>query len=101
MFLAALNVRFRDVKHAIPFATQLWLFVTPIIYPSSIVPERFRLLLALNPLTGLIEGFRASILPDRHLDWPLLVVSFGLTVGILTLGAWYFRRTERTFGDVI
>jgi len=101
MFLAALNVRFRDVKHAIPFVTQLWLFVTPIIYPSSIVPERLRLLLALNPLTGLIEGFRASILPDRHLDWPLLVVSCGLTVGILTLGAWYFRRTEQTFVDVI
>lgn len=101
MFLAALNARYRDVKHAIPFVTQLWLFVTPIIYPSSIVPERVRLLLALNPLTGLIEGFRASILPDRHVDWRLLIVSFGLTLGIFALGAWYFRRTERIFADVI
>ncbi len=101
MFLAALNVRFRDIKHAIPFATQLWLFVTPIIYPTSLVPERLRWLLALNPLTGLIEGFRASILPDRYLDWRLLAVSLALTGAIFILGALYFRRTERGFADVI
>src|SRR5262249_50473948 len=63
MLMAALNVRYRDVKHAMPLATQLWFFVTPIIYPASMVPERFRPMLALNPLTGLMEGFRASILP--------------------------------------
>jgi lipopolysaccharide transport system permease protein len=101
MLLAALNVRYRDIKHAMPFVTQLWLFATPIIYPVSIVPERFRLVLALNPLTGLMEGFRASILPDRHLDWHLLGMSLALTLGIFAVGAIYFRRTERSFADVI
>jgi homopolymeric O-antigen transport system permease protein len=101
MLLAALNARYRDIKHAMPLVTQLWFFVTPIIYPASIVPERFRLVLALNPLTGLIEGFRASILPDRRLDWHLVGVSLALTLSIFAVSAIYFRRAERDFVDVI
>jgi lipopolysaccharide transport system permease protein len=101
MLLAALNARYRDIKHAMPLVTQLWFFVTPIIYPASMVPERFRVVLALNPLTGLIEGFRASILPDRHLDWQLLGISLALTVSIFTAAAMYFRQAERNLVDVL
>jgi lipopolysaccharide transport system permease protein len=101
MLLAALNVRFRDIKHAIPFATQLWLFVTPIIYPTSFVPERFRILLMLNPLAGLIDGFRASILPERQVDWQLLAISTILTLVIFAVANRYFRRTERDFADIV
>jgi uroporphyrinogen III methyltransferase/synthase len=72
MILAALNVKYRDIKYAMPFGIQLWLFVTPIIYPSSIVPERFRFLISLNPLSGIIAAFRASMLPDRFVAEALL-----------------------------
>jgi lipopolysaccharide transport system permease protein len=101
MILAALNVKYRDVKYAIPFALQLWLFVTPIIYPTSIVPERMRFLVGLNPLTGIIEAFRASLLPNRYVDWELLLLSMGITLIIFVVGALYFYRTERYFADLI
>jgi lipopolysaccharide transport system permease protein len=101
MILASLNVKYRDIKYAIPFLIQTFLFVTPIIYPTSIAPERFRFLLALNPLTGLIEAFRASALPTKTLDWRLLGVSVGITLVIFVVGAAYFRKTEKEFADVI
>jgi lipopolysaccharide transport system permease protein len=101
MFLAALNVKYRDIKYAIPFLIQALLFVTPIIYPASITPERYRFLLSLNPLTGLIEAFRASALPGKMVDWPLLGLSAAITVVIFVAGALYFRKTEREFADVI
>jgi lipopolysaccharide transport system permease protein len=101
MILSSLNVKYRDIKYAIPFLVQTLLFVTPIIYPSSIAPERFRFLLSLNPLTGLIEAFRASALPSKTVDWPLLGLSVGITLVIFVLGAMYFRKTEREFADVI
>ena len=101
MILSSLNVKYRDIKYAIPFLIQTLLFVTPIIYPSSIAPERFRFLLSLNPLTGLIEAFRASALPSKTVDWPLLGLSVGITLVIFVLGAMYFRKTEREFADVI
>ncbi len=101
MILAALNVEYRDIKYIIPFFIQLWLFVTPIIYPTSIVPERFRELIAFNPLSGIIEAFRASLLPTRHVDWQSLGTSALVTVCIFVLGAMYFRKTERTFADII
>lgn len=101
MFISALNARYRDIKYVIPFALQLLLFMTPIIYPTSMVPERFRFLMALNPLAGIIAAFRSSVLPNPHVNWQLL--SFSATVGLLTLlsGYWYFRNTERTFADII
>lgn len=101
MILASLNVKYRDIKFAIPFAIQLWLFVTPIIYPSSIIPENYRLLMALNPLSGIIEAFRSSILPARELDLQLLLCSLVMTLIILGLGFIYFRKTERWFADII
>jgi lipopolysaccharide transport system permease protein len=100
-FLAAVNVRYRDVKYAIPFAIQLWLFVTPIIYPSSIIPQRYQWLLALNPLTGLIEAFRHALLPGRPIPWTGLAVSAALTLVLCAGGLAYFRRTERAFADII
>jgi len=101
MIFAALNVRYRDVQHVLPFFVQLWLFVTPIIYPTGMVPERWRVLLALNPLTGIIEAFRASILPTRHFDPEQFAVSLGVTVLIFIGGGLYFNRTARSFADIV
>ncbi len=101
MILAALNVRYRDVKYAMPFLIQLWLFVTPVIYPTSIIPERYRFLLALNPLAGIIDGFRASLAPVKPIDWRLLAVSSILTLAVFATAAVYFRKTERSFADIV
>jgi lipopolysaccharide transport system permease protein len=100
-FLAALYVKYRDVKYAIPFAIQLLLFMTPIIYPSSVFPERFRWLLALNPLSGLIEAFRYSLVPSYPVHWDVLGLSLAMTAGLLVLGVVYFKRTEKAFADII
>jgi lipopolysaccharide transport system permease protein len=101
MILSSLNVKFRDVKYAIPFFTQMFLFLTPIIYPTSIIPAKYQFLLALNPLFGLIEAFRASLLPTREIDWALVFMSIGLTIAIFTVSIIYFKKTEREFADVI
>ncbi len=101
MIFASINVKYRDVKYAMPFVIQMWLFVTPIIYPTSIIPERFRFIIALNPLTGLIEAFRATVLPGRRIDWQLLLISAGITILLFCVGLIYFRRTERTFSDIV
>jgi len=100
-FLAALNVKYRDIKYAIPFAIQLWLFITPIIYPSSIFPERFRWVLALNPLTGLIEMFRFAVIPGQTVHWDLLALSLATTVLVTLFGLVYFKRAERAFADIV
>jgi lipopolysaccharide transport system permease protein len=100
-FLAALNVKYRDVKYAIPFGIQVLLFMTPIIYPSSTFPEQFRWLLALNPLTGLIEAFRYAMVPTYTPHWDLLGISLVVTAVALVLGMTYFRRTEKAFADII
>jgi len=101
MMLAALNVRYRDIKYTVPFFLQIWLFVTPVIYPSSMVPEKFRALMALNPLAGIIDTFRASIVPEKPIDWQLLTGSLLLTVVIFSAGCAYFRKTERSFADIV
>ena len=101
MILAALNVQYRDVKYAIPFAVQLLLFLTPIIYPASLVPGRYRLAMALNPLSGLVEVFRFTIVPTREMDWNLFVISVIASVLTCLIGLWYFRKTERLFADIV
>jgi len=101
MILSSLNVKYRDIKHAIPFFIQSLLFITPIIYPTSIASDTVRRLLSLNPLTGLIEAFRASMLPTRAVDWPLLGQSVVITLVIFLIGVLYFRKTEREFADII
>jgi lipopolysaccharide transport system permease protein len=100
-FLAALNVKYRDVKHAIPFGIQILLFMTPIIYPSSSLPEQFRWLLALNPLTGLIEAFRYALVPTYTVHWGLLGLSLVVTALAVVFGVAYFKRTEKAFADII
>jgi lipopolysaccharide transport system permease protein len=100
MLLAALNVRYRDVKYTIPFLTQIGLFVTPIIYPVTFIPHRFHALLALNPMTGAVEGFRACLFGSQ-VDWSVQACSWSVTVVLLFLGAVHFRTTERVFADVV
>jgi lipopolysaccharide transport system permease protein len=100
MLLAALNVRYRDVKYTIPFLTQLGLFVTPIIYPMSFLPHRFQGWLALNPMTGVIEGFRACLF-GTSFDWHALGYSWLLTLLLLLAGGAHFRSTERVFADIV
>ena len=99
--LSALNVRFRDVRHTLPFLTQFWLFATPIAYPASLVPERWRPLYGLNPMAGVVEGFRWALLGRGEAPGPMLAVSSL----VVLLGLWasvlYFLRVERTFADVI
>jgi lipopolysaccharide transport system permease protein len=100
MWLAALNVRYRDVQYATPFLMQLWMFATPVVYPTSIVPERWRPLFALNPMTGIIEAYRAAVI-GRPLDWSTLGVSALSAVVLGAVGVWQFQRMERTFADVV
>jgi lipopolysaccharide transport system permease protein len=101
MFLAAVNVKYRDIKYAIPFGIQLWMFLTPIIYPSSMIPERFQWLLAINPLSGLIEGFRYALFPSRVVHWDMLMLSVVMIVLVFAGAVVYFRRTERAFADIV
>lgn len=98
--IAALTVHFRDFRHALPFLIQLWMFVTPVIYPSSIVPQEWRWVLALNPVAGLIEGFRNCIV-GSHLDWNLVGISLGMALCIFAIGVLSFERMEHRFADAI
>lgn len=97
---SALNTKYRDVRYALPFILQIWMFVSPIIYPSSIVPEQYRWLLRLNPMTGIIEGFRASLF-GRPTDWSALAYSVVFALVLLAVSAYLFRRMERSFAEVI
>jgi lipopolysaccharide transport system permease protein len=101
MFLASLNVWYRDIKHAAPFLIQLWMFVTPVIYPITILPRHLQALMALNPLTGIVEGFRTCVLGGRPLDPMLTTISLTMSVVMFTVGLVYFRNTERVFADII
>lgn len=100
MFLSALTVKYRDVKYATPFLIQLLFFATPIVYPAEMVPPQYRTLLALNPMAGIIDSFRAVLQPSKSLPWDMLAVSVAVTTLILLVGALYFRRAERDFADM-
>jgi len=101
LILGALNVRYRDIKHATPFAIQILFFLTPIIYPVSMIPKRYRFVISLNPLTGIIETLRSTLFPNRPINLQLCGISLALTLAILAIGARYFRRAERAFADMI
>jgi homopolymeric O-antigen transport system permease protein len=101
LILAALNVQYRDVKYAIPFFIQMWMFMTPVIYPSSVIPEKWRWLLALNPMTGIIEGFRHAIVPRDDFALSTVLVSLGISTLVFAVGYVWFRRTERAFADIV
>jgi lipopolysaccharide transport system permease protein len=100
LILSALNVHYRDVKYAVPFFIQMGLFVSPVIYPLQYVPARYRLLLGFNPMSGMIVGFRHSLLGGPT-DWPLVLASLGTSVFLFLAGLFIFRRMERRFADII
>jgi lipopolysaccharide transport system permease protein len=101
MWLSALNVQYRDVRYTIPFLTQLWLFATPVAYPSSLLPEPWRSLYGLNPMAGVVEGFRWALLGRTTAPGPLIAVSCLAVIALLIGGLWYFNRMEQTFADVV
>ena len=101
LWLSALNVKYRDVRYAVPFLTQLWLFATPIAYPSSLLDPPWRTVYALNPMVGVVEGFRWALLGSGTEPGPVLAASSLAALAILAGGALYFRRMEATFADVV
>jgi lipopolysaccharide transport system permease protein len=98
--MAALNVKYRDVRIALPFALQMWLFASPIIYPTRMVPEKWRWVMALNPMTGVIEGFRAALY-DGSFDWRALAVSTVFALALLVFAVFNFKRMEKSFADIV
>ena len=104
MWLSALNVKFRDIRYVIPFLIQFWMFATPIIYPTSMMPQKYRLIFALNPMTGLIEAYRVALLGKlngAHFSWMTLGFSSAVTLAVFIYAAYTFRRMEKTFADIV
>jgi lipopolysaccharide transport system permease protein len=100
-WLSAMDVQYRDVRYTIPFLTQFWLFATPVVYPSSIVPASWRVLYGLNPMVGVVEGFRWALLGKSEGPGPLLAVSTAMAFFMFVSGLYYFRRMDKTFADVV
>jgi lipopolysaccharide transport system permease protein len=101
VWLSALNVRYRDVGHTIPFLVQFWMFASPVAYPVSLVPEKWRLLYGLNPMAGVIEGFRWALLGKEAPDFGVIAISVVMVLALLIPGIIYFKYTERTFADLV
>jgi len=101
LWFSALNVQFRDVRHALPFIAQMWLFASPVVYPSSLLPEPWRTVYGLNPMVGVIEGFRWALLDTQHPPDFMIAVSAFVTLIVLVGGGFYFRRVEKTFADLV
>jgi lipopolysaccharide transport system permease protein len=101
LWLSAMNVQFRDVRYTVPFLTQAWLFLTPIAYPSSLLAEPWRTLYGLNPMAGVVEGFRWALLGTDTAPGPMLLVSSLMALSLFVSGAFYFRRMEQSFADVV
>lgn len=105
LWLSALNVRYRDINYLVPYLVQVWMYVTPVIYATSLIPDRFRILLGLNPMTAVVEGFRWALLGTQLANTqpqsPVLIISVAITFIVLVSGVFFFRYTERTFADII
>jgi lipopolysaccharide transport system permease protein len=101
LWFSALNVQYRDVRYVVPFLVQIWLFATPIAYPSSLLDEPWRTVYAINPMVGVVEGFRWALLGTETAPGPMILVSSVVAVALLVGGAFYFRRMEQTFADVV
>ena len=101
IWLSALDVQYRDVRYAVPFLIQVWMFATPVLYSPQLIPERYRTLLGLNPMTGVVEGFRWAVLGRAEGPGPLLAVSIAVTLVVLVTGLFYFYRMERSFADIV
>jgi lipopolysaccharide transport system permease protein len=100
LWLTALSIQYRDINHATGFAVQLLMYAAPVVYPASLVPERYQLLYALNPMVGVIEGFRAALLGSRAMPWDFIAIGFAVTLAIAISGMLYFRSKEHIFADV-
>jgi lipopolysaccharide transport system permease protein len=101
LWLSALNVQYRDIRYATSFLIQFWFFATPVVYPSSLVPGIWRFFYGLNPMVGVVEGFRRALLGKGHLFGPMFIVSTIVVVFLLMSGILYFRRMEKGFADVV
>lgn len=101
LWLSALNVKYRDFRYIVPFIVQFGLYISPVGFSSGIVPEKWRLLYSLNPMVGVIDGFRWSIIGNTQLYMPGMILSLGIVVVVCITGLMYFRKTERTFADMI
>ena len=101
LWLSALNVKYRDVKYVVPFLTQFWMWATPVAYPSSLLPGKWRIVYGLNPMVGVVEGFRWALLGTNTAPGPMIAVSAIAACAVLIGGAYYFRRMERSFADVV
>ncbi len=101
LWLSALNVQYRDVGYLIPFVAQLWLYATPVVYPSSLIPAQWRFLYALNPMTSVVEGFRWSLFGTGEPPGAMLAISIGVVLALLLSGAFFFKRMEKSFADVV
>jgi lipopolysaccharide transport system permease protein len=101
LWLSAMNVQFRDIRYIIPFLTQAWLFITPIAYPSSLLSEPWRTLYGINPMAGVVEGFRWALLGTNPGPGPMIITSSFVALILLVSGAFYFRRMDKTFADIV
>jgi lipopolysaccharide transport system permease protein len=101
MVTAALNVRYRDVRYALPFLIQVWMFATPIVYPATVIPDRWRPILALNPCWGIVDGLRACLFRGLPFNFRLMGASLAVAMIVFVFGAYYFRGAEKSFADVI
>jgi lipopolysaccharide transport system permease protein len=101
LWFSALNVLYRDIQYVVPFLVQVWLYATPIVYPSSLVPERWRTLYALNPMVGVVEGFRWALLGTGTAPGPMILVSAAAALVLMIGGLFFFRRMEKSFSDVV
>ena len=101
MFLAALNAKYRDIRYTITFLVQFWMFASPVVYPTSMIPEKYHLIYAINPMAGIIEGFRSALLGTVVFPTQMLLISTVVSIAIFIAGALYFKQTERYFADVI
>ena len=101
LWLSALNAQFRDVRYAVGFLVQIWLYCTPIAYPSSLLPEKWQVIYGLNPMAGVVEGFRWALLGSGAAPGPMLLVSASVSFALLFSGGYFFRRMEKNFADVI
>jgi lipopolysaccharide transport system permease protein len=100
LWLSALNVKYRDFQYTVPFLIQIWMFASPVVYPASMVPQQFRFLYALNPMTGVIEGFRWALLGTNP-PTGMIFISLGVVIALLVSGVFYFRRMEQYFADIV
>lgn len=101
MLLTALDAKYRDIRYTVPFLVQFWMFASPVVYPASMLPEKYHLIYAINPMVGVIEGFRSALLGNVAFPTQMLLISTSVSIAVFVIGALYFRQSERYFADVI